>query len=61
MPSAGYTFGWTGMVAGAPAGIVMSELPRDSKTKVDRIEAEQAYDMKVVASDVGAFFSGAAA
>src|SRR5262245_20694954 len=47
MPSAAYTFGWTELVPGAPAGVAMSELPRDVKTKVDRIEGESAWDQKV--------------
>jgi hypothetical protein len=58
MPSAAYTFGWTGMVEGAPAGVVISELPRDPKTKVDRIEGESAWDMKATGADLACFFSG---
>lgn len=61
MPSAAYTFGWTGMVAGGPAGVVVSELPRDPKTKVDRIEGESAWDLKITGSDLGVFFNGAVA
>lgn len=57
MPSAAYTFGWTDMVEGAPAaGIAISELPRDPKTQVDRIEGESAWDMKLTGADLGAFF-----
>jgi hypothetical protein len=58
MPSAAYTFGWTGLVPGAPAGIAISELPRDPKTKVDRIEGESAWEPKVTGADCGCFFSG---
>lgn len=59
-PSAGYIFTWTGYL-GASA-----EAPRISKfrmehLKSDRIEGEMAYDMKLVSSDCGVFFSGCVA
>lgn len=61
MPSAAYTFGWTGILPGSPeggaAGVAMSELPRDPKTRVDRIEGDSAWDIKIVGADLGAFFS----
>ena len=60
MPSAAYTMGWT-IVEGQPAGIAISELPRDPKTKVDRIEGESAWQPKVTGADCGAFFEGVVA
>jgi len=57
MPSAAYTFGWTDLVPGAPAGVIVAELPRDPKTRVDRIDGVSAWDMKVTGADLGAFFT----
>lgn len=57
-PSAGYTFNWrryTGTGALAP---VTSKF-RLEKIKSDRIESELAFDMKVVASEMGTYFGSA--
>jgi len=55
-PSAGYIFGWTGLLgAGAHAGPRISRIPVPL-TKSDRIEGEMAYDHKVIAPDLGYFF-----
>lgn len=53
-PSAGYLFTWTGLLGGA-AGIQMSQF-RMEHLKSDRIEGEMAWDMKLVAADLGVFF-----
>lgn len=64
MPSAGYTMAWNGLsqVSGlqeSGAGIAISNIDlRGSGKKVDRVEGEFAFDMKLVASDLGYFFSG---
>jgi len=55
-PSAGYIFTWTGLLGGA-AGIQISRF-RMEHLKSDRVEAEMAWDMKVVSAELGAFFSG---
>jgi len=59
-PTAGYTFSWTGLNnANSKLGTTMStfEMPWLGKgTK--RIEGEMAFDLKLVAADLGAFFSG---
>ncbi len=54
-PSAGYTFGWNGLFgAGADGGRISSF--RMEHLKSDRIEGEMAFDQKLVAADLGAFF-----
>lgn len=49
--SAGYTFAWTGYLGNA-FGTTVSKFRMD-QIKSDRVECEIAYDMKVVASDLG--------
>lgn len=55
-PSAGYTFGWTGVSGGLGATIGTSRFRMDS-VKAERIETESAWDHKVVAADMGVFWS----
>ena len=55
-PSAGYIMSWTGVSGGLGQTIGASRLRMDS-VKADRIEAEMAFDMKVVAADLGYFFA----
>ncbi len=62
-PSAGYQFAWTGYtgtggVEGIGTGSRMNKMRADLK-KSDRIEGEWAMDMKLVAADLGIFFSNA--
>ena len=59
-PSAGYTFTWNGLLGSSAYGTRVSRF-RKVETKSDRVEAEMAYDMKVVASDLGYFFTSAVA
>lgn len=59
-PSAGYTFMWTGVSGGLGANVAISRFRMDM-LKADRIEAEAAWDNKVVATDLGAFFATAVA
>ena len=54
-PSAGYTYGWTGLLGGQAMGTAVSKF-RMKHLKSDRIELEMAFDMKLVASDLGYFF-----
>lgn len=57
-PSAGYVMSWTGVSGGIGTTIGTSRFRMES-LKADRIEAEVAFDMKVVASDLGYFFASA--
>lgn len=56
MPSAGYTFHWTGLFGGGDMGTRIKKF-RMEPLESDRIEIEAAYDQKVVASDLGFFFN----
>jgi hypothetical protein len=57
-PSAGYTFSWR--LSGA-AGVEGNQIRRFRKDDLDsdKIEIQMAFDMKVVAADLGYFFLGA--
>lgn len=55
MPSAGYIFTWTGLLGAGTAGNRINRIRADL-IKSDRIEAEMAYDPKVVAPELGVFF-----
>jgi len=55
-PSAGYTFTWAGYTGSGSAGQRVSRFRMDH-LRSDRIEAEMAYDQKLVASALGVFFS----
>lgn len=57
-PSAGYNFVWTGVSAGLGAEVGVSRF-RMEELKADRIEAEMAFDFKVISSALGSFFDGA--
>lgn len=59
-PSAGYIFSWNGVSGGLGSTIGTSQF-RMEHLKSERIEAEMAFDNKVVASDLGYFFSAAVA
>ena len=56
MPSAGYSFMWTGLVAGGGGGIAISRYRMQSMRK-DRIELIMAFDHRVVSKDLGYFFN----
>ncbi len=60
VPSAGYIFSWKGVSAGMGKTIGVSRF-RMQHLKADRIEGEQAFDMKVVGADLGVFYSNAIA
>jgi len=57
--SAGYIFTWTGLLGSNSFGARISRIPIPLRGEgAERIEGEQAFDMKVVAADLGLFFSG---
>lgn len=61
MPSAGYIFGWTGLLgngAFAPAAVNRG---RDPRAYSDWFHVRMAYDMKVVAPTLGIFYNDAVA
>jgi hypothetical protein len=58
--SAGYTFAWKGLLGSGATGIRVKKF-RLERNATDRIEAEMAYDQKVVSSPLGYFYSGAVA
>jgi hypothetical protein len=57
VPSAGYTFGWTGYLGAGENGARVSRY-RDDPIRSDVIELELAFDQKVTSADLGFFFSG---
>lgn len=59
-PSAGYTFLWRGVSDGfgTTVGITRFRMP---ELRSDRIEAQMAWDNKVIATDMGIFFASAVA
>lgn len=60
MPSAGYTFAWTG-VSSTPGSTIGIDSFEMRSIKSWRYEGEVAFDNKVVSSDLGYFFNGAVA
>ncbi|HPT61616.1 MAG TPA: major capsid protein [Bacillota bacterium] len=61
-PSAGYTFAWTGLMGAGAYGNRILRFPMDHLgVGTERIEGEMAFDQKVVAADMGAFFKDAVA
>lgn len=59
-PSAGYIFGWTGVSSGLGLTVGTSQF-RMEWLKATRVEAEVAFDHKVVGSDLGVFLASAVA
>lgn len=56
VPSAGYTFSWTGRVGNSNQGLRIKKF-RLEKIEATRVESQQAYDQKVIGKDLGYFFS----
>lgn len=56
--SAGYTFSWNGYLGAGSLGTSVDKF-RMPELKADRVEAEMAYDQKVVCTDLGVFFNTA--
>ena len=59
-PSAGYTFSWSGLVGAGPQGNRIKSF-RMEELESDRVEIEMAFDMKQVATALGAFYGSAVA
>lgn len=59
-PSAGYTFAWTGYTGAGPGGQRISRF-RMEHLKSDRVEGEMAFDQKLIAADLGAYFDNVVA
>jgi hypothetical protein len=55
-PSAGYTFEWTGVSDGVGENVGTVRIPIPEK-RVVRVESQMAWDAKVIAADMGYFFS----
>jgi hypothetical protein len=55
-PSAGYTFSWNGLLGASALGSRISRF-RLENIKSDRVELEAAWDQKLVAAELGYFFS----
>jgi len=53
MPSAGYTFGWTGMAGADGRNITIANFRMDWLS-IDRVEGKMAWDMKQTSADMGA-------
>ncbi len=60
LPSAGYTFAWTGFLGAEATGARIKKF-RIEEIESTRVEGESAYDMKLVAADCGTFFATAVA
>jgi hypothetical protein len=61
VPSAGYTFPWIGLLdgLGGPEGVAIGQIDMPwLGLGTVRTEAQMAFDMQVVGSDLGVFFSG---
>lgn len=54
--SGGYTFGWQGLFGAGNAGNRIKRF-RMEQLESDRVEGEMAFDQKLIAPDVGAFFT----
>lgn len=54
-PSAGYTFSWTGLLGAGALGVRTKRF-RIEELEAVRIEAEMAYDQKIVAAELGHLF-----
>jgi hypothetical protein len=55
IPSAGYTFSWTGLMGSSAMGGRITKFRMDH-LKADRVEIEMSFDHKVVAADCGVLF-----
>lgn len=58
VPSAGYTFAWTGLLGAGATGARIKRIPLPT-LEADRIEGEMAYDQKIVGNDLGVFLASA--
>ena len=59
VPTAGYTFGWSGLTGLNTLGVRIAQIPLPWKgLETVRTEGEMAFDMQVVGADLGYHFSG---
>lgn len=58
VPSGGYIFAWTGLLGDNAITPSVAWRGRDERAHSDWIEVRTAYDMNVVGSDLGVYFSG---
>jgi hypothetical protein len=58
VPSAGYTFSWTGLLGAGALGTRIKRM-RMEHLESDRLEIEMSFDQRKVAADLGYFFSSA--
>lgn len=58
VPSAGYTFSWTGLLGAGALGTRMKRM-RMEHLESDRLEIEMSFDHKLVADELGYFFATA--
>ena len=59
-PSAGYSFSWTGVSGGIGSTVGVTSFRMES-LKAERVEAEMAFDNKVIAADLGWFWDSVVA
>ena len=55
VPSAGYTFAWSGLMGSQGSGMRMKRYRREVRSS-DQIEGESAFDTKVVSAELGVLF-----
>lgn len=55
IPSAGYTFSWTGLLGSSAMGGRITKFRMD-ELKADRVEIEMSFDHKLVGADLGVLF-----
>ena len=55
VPSAGYTFAWSGLLGGGAIGTRIKRMRMEPEAS-DRIQIEMSFDQKKVAADLGYFF-----
>lgn len=58
VPSAGYTFSWTGFLGAGALGTRIKRF-RKEELEADRLEIEMSFSQKKVAADLGSFFLNA--
>ena len=56
-PTAGVQFSWTGFMGSTNSGMRIKRYRLAEEREADRVEGQMAYDYKVVAPDLGYFFS----
>jgi hypothetical protein len=56
VPSAGYTFSWTGLMGAGALGMRMKRI-RMEEREADRLEIQMAFDQKLVSADLGQYFA----